>query len=135
MRLETRIRGGPTRHIRVLGLGLLLVLVGAGCNRGNDVESPFARPGATRVNLRVDNLDFNEATLHARSDGKRDLVGRVPGKAQGSFVLDWREVRDLQIEIDILAGNRFTTRRLTVSPGDQLTLIIQVPVSRSFLRR
>jgi len=115
-------------------IALISVALVTGCNRG-DVESPFGRRGATRVSLRVDNLDVNEATLHAITDGQRDLIGRVAGKGQDSFVLEWRQVRDLRIEIDLLAGDRFTTRGLTVSPGDNLALIIQVPVNRSFLRR
>ena len=120
--------------LKSVWIALLTVALVAGCNRG-DVESPFAQRGATRVSLRVDNLDFNEATLHAITDGQRELIGRVAGKAQDSFVLEWQQVRDLRIEIDLLAGDRFTTRGLTVSPGDNLALIIQVPVNRSFLRR
>ncbi|MEZ4424093.1 MAG: hypothetical protein R3E98_11850 [Gemmatimonadota bacterium] len=85
--------------------------------------------------LLVENTDFNEATLHALSEGGRQLIGRVSGKASGRFVLEWPAVRDLQIQIDLLASDRYTTPRLTVTPGDRLTLVIQTPVNRSFLRR
>jgi len=108
-----------------------------GCSSRTDTPNPFepGGSGAGQIQLRVENLNFNDATLHAVSDGARIRLGRVTGKSEARFTVDWPFVRDLRVEINLLAGGNHTTRRLTVSPGESVRLLIQTPLNRSFLVR
>jgi len=108
-----------------------------GCAARTDTPNPFetGRSGGGQIELRVENLNFNDATLHAVSDGSRVRLGRVTGKSQATFQVDWPFVRDLRVEISLLASSDYTTRRLTVSPGESIRLLIQTPLNRSFLVR
>ena len=114
----------------------LLLMLGA-CSQQPQVRDPFAGGGqaaATSIRINVDNNNFNEATVRAVSRTERRL-GTVPGNGQASFNLAWPAVNDLRIQIDILAGDRYTTNRVTVSPGETVYLTIANPIYRSLLRR
>ena len=108
----------------------------AGCAAA-DPPNPFESgpAGASQIQLLAENLNFNDATLHAVTDGARIRLGRVSGKSESTFRVDWPFVRDLQVEISLLASSSYTTRRITVSPGERIRLMIQTPVNRSFLIR
>jgi hypothetical protein len=59
----------------------------------------------------------------------------VGGKSEGHFTLAWPAARDLRIQIDLLAGEQFTTPLISVSPGDRVSLVIELVLSRSMLTR
>jgi hypothetical protein len=44
--------------------------------------------------------------------------------------MEWRVPLPLQFEIDLLAGGRCTTRAVTVEPGEQIQLQIEVDIRR-----
>lgn len=85
-----------------------------------------------RPNIRIDvtNLNFQDATLHALRGGERHRLGTVNGKGSATYTLEWRTPMPLQIEIDLLAGGRCTTRAVTVDPGEQIDLQIEVDIRR-----
>ncbi len=114
-----------------------LVVALAGCSTSRrDVSNPFEGGGAAAQSIRinVENNNFNEATVRAVARIERRL-GVVPGNGRESFTLNWPTVDDLRIRIDILAGDRFTTNRVSVGPGETVFLTIANPVYRSLLRR
>jgi hypothetical protein len=114
---------------------VLLILVAA-CAPTRSAAPPLSEEeSAEVVVLRVENLAFNDATLHAISPGGRIRLGRVRGRGQETFRIRWSVPRDLRVEIDLLAGGRYTTPGVPVSPGERLELIIEEPLSRSFIRR
>ncbi len=121
------------RHLIIAAACAVLV----GCSSTSRPPSPFdaGSANAGRIQLQVDNMDFNDATLHAITDGGRERLGTVSGKGQGNFTIDWPFTRDLRIEINLLASDRYTTPRLTVNPGERVRLRIQTPLNRSFLIR
>jgi len=80
------------------------------------------------------NNNFNEATIRALYNSERRL-GVVPGNGRADFSLQWPSINDLRIRIDVLAGDRFVTNRVSVSPGETVYLMIENPVRRSWLRR
>lgn len=108
----------------------------AGCGGSRSLTNPFDAGTATAQSIRinVENNNFNEATVRAVSRTERRL-GVVPGNGKESFTINWQTVDDLRIRIDILAGDRFTTNRVSVGPGETVHLTIQNPVYRSLLRR
>ena len=57
------------------------------------------------------------------------------GNGQETFTINWPQVNDLRIRIDLLAADEFVTNRVTVSPGETVFLTIENPVYRSLLRR
>ena len=118
----------------LLVAGCLMI---AGCGAGQRTPNPFESGpgGADQIQVRVENLNFNDATLHALTEGARIRMGRVSGKSNGTFRVDWPFVRDLRVEISLLASDTYTTPRLTVSPGESIRLMIQTPLNRSFLIR
>lgn len=114
----------------------LLVLL-AGCTGARERTNPFESSGgggSGSINVNAVNANFNEATIRALYRGERRL-GIVPGNGQASFTLPWPATDDLRIHIDLLAGDRFTTHRIAVSPGETIDLRIENPVHRSWLRR
>ena len=107
------------------------------CASGGNTPNPFeaSEAGGGRIQIRVENTQFNDATLHALTEGARIRLGRVSGKSTETFRIDWPFVRDLRVEISLLASDTYTTPRLTVSPGEGIRLMIQQPLNRSFLVR
>lgn len=113
------------------------VVAVAGCSASRrDVSNPFEGGGAAAQSIRINvqNNNFNEATVRAVARIERRL-GVVSGNGRESFTLNWPTVDDLRIRIDILAGDRFTTNRVSVGPGETVFLTIANPVYRSLLRR
>ncbi len=134
--------GGAThsRH-RVRGGGRLTVLVAAaiaatGCVGLRTAPNPFEEGADAQrvITIEVENHNFNDATLRAVARMERRL-GVVTGNGKQTFTIPWPTVNDLQIRIDVLAGDRFTTNRVSVSPGESVFLTIQNPLYRSLLRR
>lgn len=113
-----------------------LLVAASACSQA-EVRDPFEGGGtaaSTSIRIEVANNNFNEATVRAVGRTERRL-GTVPGNGQESFRLQWPAVDDLRIRIDILAGDRYTTNRVTVSPGETVFLTIENPIYRSLLRR
>ncbi|MDE2752092.1 MAG: hypothetical protein OXI83_05895 [Gemmatimonadota bacterium] len=124
-----------TSWLRFAATAIVLALV-TGCTGSREVTNPFDPRSASSQSIRinVENNNFNEATVRAVARTERRL-GVVPGNGRESFTLNWPTVDDLRIRIDILAGDRYTTNRVSVGPGETVYLQIMNPVYRSLLRR
>jgi hypothetical protein len=122
---------GPIPVVAVL----LLVTAVAGC--GGTRADPMARGGGERdmITLRVNNLNFNDATLTLMTSGTRNRIGIVPGKSTQTFTVPWPNLQELRVQISVLAGGNFTTSPVTVGPGERVELLIQENVRASQLRR
>ena len=118
-----------------LTLLLAAAMAVAGCAGLRTAPNPFEEGDAQRViTIEVENHNFNDATLRAVARTERRL-GVVSGNGKQTFTIPWSTVDDLRIRIDVLAGDRFTTNRVTLSPGESAFLAIQNPLYRSLLRR
>ena len=114
----------PTMALRRLALAAALVTTTACAHAGN--RPLFARsPGQARdrVTISVDNQNFLDANVYALWNGQRDRVGMVTGKTAHDFDVDFRN-GDLQLEIDLIAGQSMTTDRISVFEGDDVQLVI-----------
>lgn len=119
---------------RLLAISILALI--PGCS-SSEAQNPFEGGGTTAarsIRINVRNQNFNEATLRSVARTERRL-GTVPGNGEQSFTMTWPAVNDLRIQIDILAGDRFTTNRISASPGETVFLVIENPIYRSLLRR
>lgn len=134
----------PSGRPRPLGTAraaivLLLAAVAAGavaCAPLGQGENPFGEggEGARSIRIEVQNLNFNDATLHAVSSGNRYRMGTVSGKSSATFEVPWESQASLRIEIDLLAGPDHTTRPVTVSPRERVQLFIQPDLQRSYVQ-
>ncbi len=133
--MRRRVRSPGRRRAAPMLAAAAAIAVAAGCGGSRTASNPF-EAGATAQSIRihVENNNFNEATVRAVARIERRL-GVVPGNGRESFTLNWPTVDDLRVRIDILAGDRFTTNRVSVGPGESVYLTIQNPVYRSLLRR
>ena len=113
----------------VLFLAAALAVSSAGCR--SIAPGLFGeRRARPTIRIEVTNLNFQDATLHALRGGERHRLGTVTGKGSATYTMEWRVPLPLQIEIDLLAGGRCTTRAITVDPGEQIQLQIEVDIRR-----
>lgn len=128
--------GAPLRPAVLAGA--LAAVLALGCGLSSVGDNPFqggGGPGSGSIQIDVENLNFNDATLYAISSGSRHRMGTIGGKSQGRFEVPWEHQRELRVRIDLLAGSDFTTRPVSVSPGERIQLMIHADVRRSTLRR
>lgn len=111
------------------------LVLGGGCATSR--ANPFEGGGADteRIRISVENQQFNDARLTAIHLGGRRRIGTVGGNQRESFTIPWSGNDQLQIEIDLLAGESYVTRSLSVEPGAQVSLLIASPLYRSYIRR
>ena len=128
--MTTRFVG---RSTVVIAAGALLLVL-ASCSTGSRTSGdPFAgrrrasagsdeAGGDIRISVR--NSNFNYATIYAVSPGRRRRLGRVDGNGQSDFRISWTAGNGIRFEIDILGGQRCTTRTISASSGMRLAVII-----------
>jgi hypothetical protein len=113
----------------VLVLAAVVSLAASGCHSlaPNLFGEKRARP---TIRINVTNLNFQDATLYGIRAGERHRLGTVTGKGTGSFTMAWPNPQPFQIEIDLLAGGRCTTRAEVVDAGTQINLQIEIDLRR-----
>lgn len=119
---------------KALGTALLmgLVLSVSACASRSDVSSPFDGPTAsTRSNgaedpirIEVQNLNFNDVTIWAVRTGQRVRLGRVTGKTDESFRIDWNVAIPISFVIDVVGGRSCTTGQVGVEPNARVWLTV-----------
>lgn len=115
-----------------------LLLLAACAGGSADEDNPFSEsysPVPGRIQIQVENVNFQDATLTAYSRTGRERLGVVDGKGRRQFTMEWESTRDLEIHIDLLSSVEYVTPPLTVSPGDVLRLRIETVLSASQLIR
>lgn len=133
-----RPRQRPRPPWALAGLLGLVLLSLAACSSTKPPPNPFRGevPASEQtIDIFVENQGFSDATVHAIAEGSRIRMGTVNGKQSRTFSISWPFMRELSVHISELAGDEFTTRRLVVSPGERVQLLIQQPIRRSYLVR
>ena len=126
MRVSTR----PGAFLTALAAALGPALVAGGCASSAPAsENPFESSSPSQITIEVLNLNWSDATLYAHRGGDRVRLGIVPGKGEETFSMRWNFSLPLEIEINLLAGNRCFTRPLSTDPGDIIEL--QIPIDMS----
>jgi hypothetical protein len=89
----------------------------------------------SQITVRVQNRQFSEVTLWAVSDGGRLRMGTVNSMGTEVVRVPWSGLRPLQVEINLLQGERFLTSPVNVPEGEQVTLVIESVLRESQLYR
>jgi hypothetical protein len=71
-----------------------------------------------------------DATLHARWLGGRQRLGVVTGITTANYQLEWDQPQELQLEIDMLAGDKCLTPPIMANPGDVISVEIEIQLNR-----
>lgn len=108
----------------VIRAALIVALVGAaGCAQSRQTApSPFdgggARGNATEDPIRVEiqNLNFNDITVWAVRQGQRLRLGRVTGKTDETFRIQWNPAVPIYFVIDVTGGRSCRTPQVAVEP-------------------
>lgn len=117
--------------IKPLALALM-GFIGAGCTGQGTMHRGAVPPGDVIV-VRIENHNFNDATIHT-SSGKRMRLGMVSGHGEQTFRFRWPH-NNLSLVVDFIGGGAFVTEVLSVSEGDEIQLIIESGSHRLSLRR
>jgi hypothetical protein len=127
MPLATRRRRNIARSLIVMS-GLMIA---SGCfgGRGN-VADPFSgnrREAPGRLQVEVQNLNFNDLTVFAIRQGQQIRLGSVTGKSDREFSIEWDLAMPVQFRIDIVGGRSCRIREISADPGS--TVWVQVPAN------
>lgn len=124
----------PSRTHHRLMATTMVALAATGCVKltGRDpFEAPATRQGGGQIEVRVENLNFGDATIHALRGGERIRLGRVTGKSERRFELSWGFSVSLRFEVDLVGGESCGVPPLTVDPGDSIWLRIPIEIGTS----
>ena len=116
------------RNFRFVALAGLVWAAG-GCGRFLSSGDELDPVGPGEITLEVQNDNYNDATLHARSGTYQLRLGRVTGNGSETFTFRWEPV-DLQVQIVLLALGSYFTDRMDVQVGDVIDLVIQPGLER-----
>ena len=108
------------------GLTAIAAVLLVSCVSAGGGSNPFREENREKeIQVFITNLAFMDATVYGVTNGSRQRLGRVTGKRESQFSVYFPMTADFWLEVDILAGPKCRTERMTVSPGEHLELIIQ----------
>lgn len=123
-------RGGRLLGCR-MGLALGALLITSACASTVTRDSPFDGSATSDnrveapIRIEVRNLNFNDVTIWAIRQGQRIRLGRVTGKTDEIFRIDWNLALPISFSIDVVGGRACTTSRILVDRNARVW--IQVP--------
>lgn len=118
---------------RTLLVLTLLGAVGCGASR-NEAPSPFeggrSRGSTADDPIRVDvqNLNFNDVTIWAVRQGQRIRLGRVTGKTDESFRVEWNLALPIYFVIDVTGGRSCRTNQVAVERNARVWVVVPANV-------
>jgi len=113
-------------------LAAFLMVATAAC--GTRSRSPFAGPaqrGSEQIQVRIENHNFNDATVHALRGGERIRLGTTTGKTDEDFRIRWNSTLLIEFRISLVGGGSCRVRSMTVDPGDRIWVRIPNEIYRS----
>jgi hypothetical protein len=125
----------PSRTPYRIVVMAMLALAPAGCIKGTARTNPFAPRGSRgsdgEIRVRVENLNFADATIHALRGGERIRLGQVTGKSEKNFTVRWNFSLPIEFQVDLVGGEACGIQPMTVDPGDRVWLRIPTQVGPS----
>jgi hypothetical protein len=108
-------------------LSLLVAGTSASCSSRSARQQSQFQP----ITVQVENQNFNDVTVFLVWNTDRRRLGVVNGNTRSNFTSQWYGPT-LELEIDVLAGRRYRSERISVNPGDEL--IAEIPSTLERIR-
>lgn len=86
------------------------------------------------ITVEVENQNFYDATVYLVWQSSRRRLGVASGNARESFTTNWGGP-EVTVMIEMLAGRRYQSIPIGVSPGDGLVVVIPVAPERFHVYR
>jgi len=122
---------------RLLVAVALSAALGSGCLSSGTGwgPDPFAGEDQSQVFVQVENLSDADMTVSALASRQRHSLGVVRSRSSARFAIPWRAPDLLRFQIEPMGGPPHTTDALSMEPGERVQLFLQLPASRSTVRR
>ena len=118
---------------------LILALTGltACATSRNSGPNPFTGGGGSgssvedEIRVDVQNLNFNDITVWAVRQGQRIRVGRVTGKTDETFRIDWNLALPIYFVVDVTGGRSCRTAQVSVERNARVWVAVPSNVGAS----
>lgn len=110
-----------------MSLAFVLVTCSAcGSGRALNPFDPSSVGGAqNRIRIEVQNLNFNDVTVWAmRQQTQRIRVGRVTGKTDQTFTIQWNLAEPISFRVDVVGLRSCGTGQIAVDPNSRVWVTI-----------
>ena len=74
--------------------------------------------------MEVQNLNFNDVTVWAMRSSQRIRVGRVTGKTDQNFTIQWNVALPISFQIDPVSGRSCTTGLIQVEANSRVRVTV-----------
>ncbi len=112
-----------------------MVALATGCGTTTATGNPFdasAIPGAAAgedpIRIEARNRNFNDVTIWAVRQGQRIRLGRVTGKTDETFRINWNVAFPISFEIDVVGGRGCRTGQVAVERSGRVWIEIPLAV-------
>lgn len=118
---------------RTLMLLAVVGLTACGASR-RDAPSPFdgsGRRGSSAedpIRVEVQNINFNDITVWAVRQGQRIRLGRVTGKTDETFRVEWNLAIPIYFVVDVTGGRSCRTAQVAVERNARVWVIVPANV-------
>lgn len=110
----------------MLATAVLLSACGPTRSTANPFDGSVAGGTATEDPIRVEvqNLNFNDITIWSLRGGQRIRLGRVTGKTDETFRINWNTAVPIAFEIDVTGGRGCRTPEVPVERNARVWLSV-----------
>lgn len=107
---------------------LAFVVVTCSVCGGGRAVNPFDPSSASatgdQIRVAVQNLNFNDVTVWAMRQSQRIRVGRVTGKTDQNFTIQWNVAIPISFQIDPVSGRSCTTGLIQVDSNSRVRVTV-----------
>jgi hypothetical protein len=122
------------RYARLLAATVGVLLFASACvGRLGRPRDPFAggTPNAAgTIQVEVENINFNDASVFVVRLGDNIRLGDVRGKGEGSFEVPWNPGLPLRLRVNLVGGRGCITPEISVDTGDRIWIRIPSETDR-----
>lgn len=114
------------------------VLLLAGCGvvgAGRGDWDPFRGADERQLRVTVDNMTNFDVNVTVLAAGRRERLGTMDPRSRNTFGVSWSSTQEVRFRLDPLGSRSHTTTPFSAGPGEHVEVVVQQPITRSFVRR